>query len=256
MRRIFFVAMALAFASSLHAGITYRVETITEGARAHKMSSIAKVEGDRVRTEILEGDGKFFQNGDVMLGGKGSRVVTVLNPSKKTYYVIDFDALNKRTAETTENLKKYMTESQPVVDVKDEGDGGFVEGYPTHRYLVTTSTEIKTTTNTSRIEMMGETWTTDKLPAEAMSLTEETFHSGDPMVDTTIKTMRSKISGFVLKADHTSRLTMNGSTTTSKMKLRVTNIHRADFPPSDFVVPPGYSKVENPIEEMLAKMGR
>jgi hypothetical protein len=50
-------------------------------------------------------------------------------------------------------------------------------------------------------------------------------------------------------------MTIGGSTTSSTSHTNVTSIHRATFPPSAFMIPAGYKRVDSPIDAMLNTLG-
>ena len=259
MKRISAVVAVLAFAARLQAGITYRFESISEGTKTQTFSGVAKIEGGQSRVDVSSSDEKFFPPGAAIHSSSTSSVLTVLNPAKKTYYQIDFEHLGETAAATQKELSKFMSVSEPKVDVKKEGPGGLVEGYPTQRYRSISSIEIRVNTPGShmmnRMDMTSEVWTTEKIPADAGKQLQMPFHSGVEGIDKLISATHSRISGFPLKEVTTTRMTLNGTTTTLTRRSSVTNIRRATFGAAEFVVPAGFTKVESPIDEMLKKAG-
>ncbi len=259
MKRIGAVVVALAFAARLQAGITYRFESVSEGTKTQTFSGVAKIEGGQSRVDINRSDEKFFPSGAAILSSNTSSVLTVLNPAKKTYYELDFEHLGETAAETQKELSKFMSVGEPKVDVKKEGPGGLMEGYPTQRYRSNASIEIRINTPGShmvnRMEMTSEVWTTEKIPADAGKQLQMPFHSGIEGIDKLMSATHSRISGFPLKEVTTTRMTLNGTTTTSTRRSSVTNIRRATLGATEFAVPAGFTKVDSPIDEMLKKAG-
>jgi Domain of unknown function (DUF4412) len=255
-RPLLVAAFALAFASQAGAGLTYRTETTTSGVRTRVMIGIVKVESDQSRFDITKSDEKMFETGSVILSSSTSAVVTVLNPAKKTYYVIDFAKVASSVAETQKQLAPLVTIPRPVATVKSEGAGGLVEGFPTKRWLVDASIEMKTALDNSakQITMRSEIWTTEKLPAAAASILDSSKLPGDPVFDS-LGASRAKMTGFPLKSVTVTKMTFAGSTTTSTSRTSVTGIHNATFPASDFVIPAGYKRVDSPIDTMLNAFG-
>ena len=256
MNRWLVIACALGFAGQLGAGLTYRTETTTAGVRKRVMSGIVKVESGQSRFDVTKSDEKMFEAGSVILSSSTGSVITVLNPMKRTYYVIDFAKVASSVAETQKQLAPLVTIPKPVATVKSEGAGERVEGFPTKRWLVDATIEIKTALDNSpkQITMRSEIWTTDKLPDAAASILDSSKLPGDPILDS-LSAARAKMTGFPLKSVSVTKMTIAGSTTTSTSRTSVTGIHNATFLPSDFVIPAGYKRVDSPIDTMLNAFG-
>lgn len=253
------LSTALVFVcANADAGLTYRSESVTSGVKPHTLSGVAKIDGPNRRFEVLHNDGKLFATGSIILSSTKNHISTVLNPATKTYYVIDADKLQASVASTRKEISPYITMPEPQFTVKDDGPGGLIEGYPTERWLLTINTEIKmhATGNHSDTHMVttGMTWTTDKVPAEAAAMFSDASFGRDNILDA-FQRAHEKIHGFPLKAEMTTKMTIGGSTTTTMMRHNVTNIRSANFPASDFVIPPGYKQVPSPIDAMLARAG-
>jgi hypothetical protein len=256
MNRWFIVAFVLTLANQLSAGLTYRTDTTTLGVRARVFNGIVKVEAGQSRFDVTKSDEKMFETGSVILSSSTSSVITVLNPSKKTFFIIDFVKIASSVAETQKQLAPLVTIPRPVVTVKSEGAGELVEGFPTKRWLVDASIEIKTALDNSpkQITMSSEIWTTEKLPAAAASILDTSRLPGDPVFDS-LGAARAKMTGFPLKSVTVTKMTIAGSTTTSTSRTSVSGIHNATFPTSDFVIPAGYKRVDSPIDTMLNAFG-
>jgi len=166
---MFVAAAVLLFAARANGGLTYRAETVTEGVKVHSFSGIVKVESGQSRFEITRSDEKLFEAGSVVLSSAKDSFITVLNPAKKTYYVLDFARVASSVAETQKQLAPWMTIPKPVATVKNEGPGGIIEGYPTQRWLIDAVIEVKTHSpadkSEKRFTTTSEIWTTEKLPA-------------------------------------------------------------------------------------------
>ena len=216
------------------------------------MSGIVKVESGQSRFDVTKSDEKMFEAGAVILSSSTSSVITVFNPAKRTYYVIDFAKVASSVAETQKQLAPLVTIPTPVATVKSEGAGELVEGFPTKRWLVDASIEIKTALDNSpkQITMRSEIWTTEMLPAAAASILDSSKLPGDPILDSA-GAVRAKMTGFPLKSVTVTKMTIAGSTTTSTSRTSVTGIRNATFPPSEFVLPAGYKRVDSPVDAML-----
>lgn len=247
---------SLVFASQLHAGLTYRTDTTTTGVRTRVLNGIVKVESGQSRFEVTRSDERMFETGSVILSSSTGSVINVLNLAKKTYYVIDFAKVASSVSETQKQFEALVTIPKPVTTVKNEGSGGIVEGLPTQRWLIDASIEIKTAleNTTKRMTTRSEIWTTDKLPAAAASILESSKLSGNSVLDS-ISEARAKMTGFPLKGVTVTKMTIAGSTTTSTSRTSVTGIRTATFPPSEFVIPAGYKRVDSPIDTMLNAFG-
>ncbi len=182
----------------------------------------------------------------------------MLNPAKKTFYLLDFAKIASSVAEAQKQLAPWMTMPKSVATVRNEGPGGLVQGYPTQRWVIDSSMEMKMHTpaddGARHITTRSEIWTTEKLPAEASSIIQNSQLPGDPIFDA-IHDAHAKMKGFALKSVTVTTMTIGGSTTSSTSRTSVTGIHTATFPPSDFVIPAGYKKVDSPIDAMLSTLG-
>ncbi len=258
MNRWLIAAFVLAFANQLGAGLTYRTDTTTEGVRTRVFNGIVKVEAGQSRFDVTKSDEKMFETGSVILSSSTSSVITVLNPAKKTWFIIDLAKVASSVAETQKQFAAWVTIPKPVTTVKSEGAGGIVEGFPTQRWLVDASIEIKThaavDNSAKRMTTHSEIWTTERLPAAAASILESSKLAGDSVLDS-LSEARTKMTGFPLKSVTVTKMTIGGSTTTATSRTSVSGIHTATFPPSDFVIPAGYKRVDSPIDAMLNAFG-
>jgi hypothetical protein len=258
MNRWLVAAIACAVAARLNAGLTYRTETITAGVRPHTFNGVVKIEAGQSRFEVIKSDEKMFEAGSIVLSSAKEDVITVLNPARKTYYVIDLAKVASSVAETQKQLAPWMTIPKPETAVRNEGSGGIVEGYATQRWVIDAVINMKmhapADNREKRFATTSEIWTTDKLPAEASSVIQGSSLPGDPILDA-IRESHAKLKGFPLKSVTVTTMSIGGSTTTSTSRTNVTGIRRASFPPSAFTIPAGYRKVDNPIDAMLAGIG-
>ncbi len=99
-----------------------------------------------------------------------------------------------------------------------------------------------------------EILTTEKLPATASSMALNSSPPDDPVFGA-IRDAYAKIKGFPLRSVTVTKMTTSGSTTTTRSRTNVTAIHVATFPLSDFEIPSGYKRVDNPIDAMLNAFG-
>ncbi|HEY3055323.1 MAG TPA: hypothetical protein VGK31_05270 [Thermoanaerobaculia bacterium] len=262
MKRIAAVVVALAFVSEVHAGITYRFESVTEAASPHVFTGVVKADQGKVRMEVVSGaDAQLiFEKGSVVLSSSGSGILTVLNPSKKTYYEMDLGHLLAGAATFMSTPYAKIDVKNPRVSVSKKGSGGSLQGFPTTRSTIDSSFDmvLKMMGETKppiRLSMTTEVWSTDRLPATAANVIESIrVRTGVESLDKMIDAQTSGVVGFPLKQVTTTRITMNGSTTTGRTRSQVTDIRQSSFAASEFAVPAGFTKVDNPLEAKLNEL--
>lgn len=249
MKHLVVVLATLFSAAQLDAGLSYRIEQITEGVRTRSTVQLVKSEGGKSRMQVVKGDSKLFGEGAIVLTSPKSHTITVVDMAKKTYSVIDLDQLSNAAANLGKAFKQQMPD--PIVTVTREGDGGIVEGFPTQRWRMTVKQDLKNSmTGIQHLEMTTQMWTTDKLAAEDPGEFDSARMSGGPLMSA-LEKARSQIKGFPLKMIATTKVIMGGSTTTQVMRTNISEIRRATFPPASFEVPPGYKKVDSPIDKLI-----
>lgn len=261
MKRILIAFLAAAFATSAFAGITYKFNSTTTGMAEKTFAGVVKSDGAKSRIDVTESDDTMFPAGAIVFSNNGT--LTVFDPSKKTYYSLDLDKYVQQSlglAQMSPFVK--MDFGNPKTSVHDDGAGGTIAGYPTHRSTITTSFDIAssllggeqmkvTITSSSRI------WLTDKLPASAASIFQTSrARTGVPAIDKVLESTAS-LKGFPVKQVTESRVSVNGgdemtSTTTSTVSDVNAN---ANVPASDLAMPSGYTKVDDPLASALKNMG-
>jgi len=230
------------------AGITYDFRTVTTGLQGTDQRVHASVEGANVRLDFETGDGMLFRNGAVAVSHDGGTKLTVLDPQAKTFFDIDLSSLN---AGEMANMFKLSNEK---VSVKDAGDGGVMEGYPTQRKTVTAGADVVIGNAMSmHFEVTMESWSTAKIPMEAAGfLQRRTGNTGLPMLDKLIAAQSNAVKGFPLKQITTVKV-MKGGKTTLEMSstTTVSNVKQKTVPAASFVVPAGYRRVASPIDRLM-----
>jgi len=250
--------IAVVVVTEARAGITYRFESVTQGLTSHTFSGTVKADRGGVRIDVASGDGMFFDDGSIILSSTGGRVVTVINPSKKTFYELDLENLLGHAAGALSQFRELVNveAKNPRVAVRDAGAGGIVEGYATHRSHVVSSFDLlmkmfgeKTP---ARIDINTDVWSTDRFPAEFANVMQTSrLRTGIEAIDKLIESQTTSLRGFPLKQVTTTRMTTRGSTTSSTTTSRVTSIRPATVDAAEFVVPRGYRKVDNPVDSLL-----
>ena len=236
-------------ASAAQAGITYRMENVTKGVRPRTFAGIAKIDAGKSRFEVTRNDSsKIFETGSVILSSTGKNVMTVLNPAKKTYYVIDLDEIGKVLQEAQQQLRPFLNAQKPTIAVKGDGDGGIIEGFPTRKWIVTIATK-----DSANLTM--QVWTTDKIPADAADAFQNSEMAGGTPLTEALRVVRKQMTGFPLKSITTTKMNVGGSSTSVTSDMKVTQVRTTNFPPSTFAMPAGYKKVDSPIDAMLGAVG-
>lgn len=244
MRSVALVSAALFCATQLHAGLTYRVEEVSQGVKAHRKIEIIKSDNGNTRSEIVQSDDKWMPSGAIVLGAKGSHAFSVLDPVKKTYWVLDGDRVMTSSAALEKKLGNVLPIGQAQIGVVDRGAGEPIEGYPTHRWDAHAVN--------GALDMTMHFWMTDKIPTDAAA--EVRAASAASSWLRAIADARSKMKGFPLRLISIAKFTVNGSTMTQKSTMNIVAIHHTTIDPSEFVVPAGYTKVASPIDELIGAL--
>jgi hypothetical protein len=259
MKRIVVVLATLAVAVPSFAGITYRFTTTTEGTRASSVSGMVKSDGSKGRVEIVSGDELIFKPGSVILSSGGS-AITVFDPAKKTYYQLDLEKYLRSTIGGQSSLVSVDI-SNPHVNVRELGAGPAMQGYPTRRARLTTSFDLAPKFAGQIQAQIGvsldsEVWLTDKLPAGAANVLQSSrLRTGVEAIDKIIDSSAA-LHGFPLKQVTRSKITVGGATSDGGTNTTiVSDIHEAEIAPSEFAIPAGFTKTDDPLEAMLKNLG-
>jgi hypothetical protein len=247
MKRILYSVVIVLAAIPATAGLTYDFHTSTTGLQASEQQGRVTADGANLRMEFSTGDNAMFHNGAVMVSHNSGATIDVLDPQEKTYWELDLSSLN---AGPLADMVKMTNEK---VNVRDAGDGGTIEGYPTHHTIVTASADMSIGGAPAgmHLELTMESWTTDKIPAEAAAfLHRRAGSSGLPMLDKLIAAQSDSIKGFPLKSITTMKVA-GGANMEMTSTTNVTNIKKANVAPASFEVPKDYKKTQNPVEKMM-----
>src|SRR5581483_3589847 len=147
--------------------------------------------------------------------------------------------------------------ANPNVKVTDAGDGGTIEGFPAHKYVLDASYDMNIDAMgqqmTTHITMNTESWTTDKLSAEMSSFLQmRGIHTGIELVDKLIDAQRGSMHGFPLKQVSTIRIGQGGGgDMTMITTATVSDIQQKNVDASVFNAPAGYTKVDDPVTKMM-----
>ncbi len=264
MRRFPIVLSAFLLSTSAFAGITYQFRTTSEGIGGQSMSGVVQSDAGRSRIEITTSDNTMFPAGSVIVSSGGG-TMTVFNPAKKTYYEMDVAKYLQQSAGLAATKASPLVKidfSNPRTSVRDQGAGQPIEGYPTRHSTVDTSfqmipsvTGVLPPMNVA-VHTTTQIWLTDKLPAAAASILQSSqVQTGIPAIDKILEST-SSLKGFPLKQVTTSSVSINdGDPMTSTTTSVVSNIRTVNVAPSQFALPSGYTRVDDPVHAMMKRLG-
>jgi hypothetical protein len=257
MKRFLIASALFAIAAAASAGLTYKVQSTTAGARPMTMAGTVNVEGSSMRFDVASGDGMLFKDNSIVLSSDGGKTMSIFDPSTHNYYDLHLDQLLSSTTSMLSSLGGMVKVSfkDPHVEVRDGGDGGTIEGYATHKYILDASYDVDIDAMGQKMlihaKMTTENWTTDQLSGEFASFIQTRgMRTGIDAVDRLIEAQGNAARGFPLKQVSTVR--MNDVTITTSSS--VTDIQRRAIGASQFATPSGYTKVDDPITKMMRQM--
>ena len=257
MKQVLAIAIALLLAVSASAGITYDFRSVTGGIAEQSIAGSVQAEGSSMRIDFTSGDGMLFTTGSYALSTGGSKL-TVIDPSAKTYYDLDTDALlggaDALLGQFGGAVKFEVKD--PKVKVTGGGAGGTIAGFPAQKSRVDSSYAMVIDAFGQKIdiamEMGTDVWWTDKLPAEAMTFLQmRSFRTGVEAVDKMLAAQTSAVKGFPLKQVTTTKIVMNGNPMTTTATSEVTNVRQGKVDATVFAKPAGLKKVDSPVDGML-----
>jgi hypothetical protein len=238
------------------AGVTYDFRSETTGLQQVTVDGTVAVEGPNLRMSMFHGYAMVFQNGSIILSRDGGKTLSVFDPETHTYFEITLDEVTASIAGVLKNSAVNVTFDNPVVNVKDAGDGGTLEGFPTKKTLLEATIDIHIDamgqTLTSKMSMHNESWTTDKVPANAVNVFQQrSVVTGIDALDKLIAAQSASLKGrFPLKQVTTVHLIQNGRDLATTTTATVSNIKQKAIDASVFAQPEGYSRVDNPLKGM------
>jgi len=200
-------AALLLIASNALAGIAYRFDGTATG------SGRVIAEGPKMRVEFLRGERVF----SVMISTDGGKTLTTLDPATKTFNVTNvaglFEAVSLTNAKAT---------------ARDLGDGGTLEGYPTRKWVVDGSYDLRVGDTPVHFTMHSESWRTERI-------TEDAQLKGSSVAEAM---MPANVKGFPLKEV----MTIASKGGTVKSTTEVHDVRRVSTTPAMFAVPAGYKR--------------
>jgi len=262
MKRVFLAVTFAAFAHSAFAGLTYKVDSASTGFRDSMTSGVAEVEGKNFRFNVTKGDAAIFPDSSFVISQNGGRTLVVADPGTKTYYELSLDQISGGAGAILQQMGGMVKFDivNPKVSVRDLGAGEKIEGYATtHKNMDTSydmSLDVMGQKMTIGMSMSTESWVTDQIPLDFASFLQTAdLHTGFDAIDKLIAAQTKGLSGFPLKQVASIHIVQNGATMDMKTTTTISGIEKKSFPASEFAVPDGFRKTENPIDKMMKAMG-
>ena len=261
MKRFLFASALSAIAISASAGLTYKVQSTTTGVRSMTLAGTVHVDGPRMRFDVASGDGTLFKDNSLVLSSDGGKTMSIFDPATHNYYDVHLEQLLNSSSSMLNSLGGLVKVEfkNPHVEVRDGGDGGPIEGFPTHKYVLEASYDMAIEAMGQKMMMHSamttENWTTDQLSNEFGSFIQARgLRTGIDAVDRLIEAQATATRGFPLKQVSTVHLNQAGGDMTITTTSSVSNIQRRAIEPAQFTAPSGYTKVDDPITKMMRQM--
>jgi hypothetical protein len=253
-------------ASSAPAAIQYEFRQTTssdlESIPSSDCAGRAIIDGDRSRVEFLAGNA--YPPGTYMIATNGSRTMTFIDPSKKTFVEIN-------AASVTNSIgARKISIANKKIDVTKMADQVTIAGFPTEHYRMVMSYDITVAFGSMPLTQSVKT-TIDKWTTNAFGEIGDTFlasgalRTGNADLDDLMSAENTNIKGFALKQvvnvttvnNHGSQKTASelhvNRTVTQTRELLVTSINPAFKPGlATFSVPVTYHKA-GPIHDDTQK---
>ena len=255
------VILLLTVSSSAFAGLTYKTQSSTTGMQNINIVGTVSVDGPRMRLDVAKGDNLMFKDNAIILSNDGGRTMSVYDPAAKTYFELQLQDLIGNTSTMLKNLGDMVKFSfdNPQVSVRDAGDGGTIEGFPTHKYVLDASYDMNIDAMgqkvTTHMTMNTETWSTEQLSSEMTSFLQmRGIRTGIAGIDKLIEAQSTSMHGFPLKQVSTVHVTQGANDMAMTTTSTVTEVVKKSIDASNFAAPAGYSKVDDPITKMIKAM--
>src|SRR4051812_42443892 len=197
---VFTVVLTTASAPSAYAAIEYEfrqtMSSDLESIPSSDCAGRAIIDGDRSRVEFLSGNA--YPPGTYIIGANGSRTMTFIDPSRKT-----FVEGNAASVASSIGARKN-TIANKKIDVTKMADQVKIAGFPTEHYRMVMSYDITVAFGSMPLTQTVKT-TIDKWTTNAFGDVGDTFlasgalHTGNPDLDDLMSAENSNIKGFALK---------------------------------------------------------
>jgi len=252
-------------ASSASAAIQYEFRQTTssdlESIPSTDCAGRAIIDGDRSRVEFETGNA--YPPGTYVIATNGSRTMTFVDPSKKTFVEIN-------AASVTNSIgSRKITIANKKIDVTKMPDQVSIAGFPTEHYRMVTSYDITVAFGTMPLTQSVRTtidkWTTNAFgDVGDIFLSSGALHTGNPDLDDLMTAENTNIKGFPLKqvvnvttinshAGNTASQLHVNRTVTQTRELLVTSIQpTAKVGLATFTIPVTYHKA-GPVQDDTQK---
>lgn len=255
---VMFLSVSLVNLQNASAAIQYEFRQLSssdmEGAEAADCSGRAIIEGEKSRVEFVNCNS--YPSGTFVLTTNGSRMLTFVDPAKKTY--VEVNAAGVATALGTTNI----TISNKKVNSVDMPDHPDIAGIPTAHQRLTLDYDITVTFGsvplTQSVHTIIDRWTTMAFGDMAETfLSGGALHTGNAALDDLVALENAKGKGFPLKQTvHTTIINTHAQKVQSQLvvsrtanvtrELTVTSINPvAKLAASTFLVPAGFHRAES-----------
>ena len=261
MRKSLVAVVVLLVAGSASAGIEYEFRQTTQsdldGGHPTECAGRAVIDGARSRVEFLSGD--LYPPGTYVITKDGSRTLTFVDPSKKTFAEINAAAVANALGATKINITNQKVEMTPMPDHP------VIAGIPTDHYRLAIDYQITVNFGSLPLTQMVHTLI-DKWTTMAFGDVGETFlsggvlHTGNASIDDLLSAENTKFKGFALRQTVQLTTVNNHATTGSKLgvnrmvtqsrEMLVTSIQSTpQIAATQFVVPASFHKADPLIDD-------
>ena len=255
------VFLVMAIASSAFAGVTYKAQSTTTGVRNMTIAGTVSVDGPHMRMDVAKGDNMLFKDNSIVLSSDAGKTMSVYDPSSKTFFDLQLQDLLGNTSSMLKNFGDMIKVSfdNPQVTVHDGGDGGTMDGFPTHKYVLDAQYDMNIDAMgqkmTTHLSMNTETWATDQLASEMSSFLQvRGLRTGIENIDKVIEAQTNGVRGFPIKQVSTVKISQQGNDLTMTTTSTVTDVVKKTIDASSFAPPAGYTKTDDPMTKMLKQM--
>ena len=256
------VAVVLLLAvQSASAGIQYEFRQTTqsdlEGSQPTECAGRAVIDGARSRVEFLSGN--VYPPGTFVVTTNGSRTLTFVDPSKKSFAEVNAAAVANAIGATKISI------SNQKIGMTQMPDHPVIAGIPTDHYRLTIDYQITVKFGSLPLTQMVHTLI-DKWTSMAFGDVGDTFlsggvlHTGNADIDELLAAENTKVKGLALRqtvqlmtvnnnATGASKLGVN-RTVTQTREMLITSIQATtQIAATQFTVPPSFHKADPVLDD-------
>ena len=257
MRRVLLGVVLVLAGLPASAAVEYEFHQVTrsdlENVPSTDFTGRAVIDGDRSRVEFLTGNA--YTPGTYLISTNGNRLMTYVDPAKKTYLEVNAASVANALGATK------LTVTNKRVNESDMDDHPVIAGLPTDHYRLSLAYDITLSLGSLTLTQAVST-IEDKYVTTAFGDVTEAFlassalKTGNPELDELTEFENRRVKGFALKQVVTttttnSRPQVPGSalkmsrTITTTREITVTSISsRPNVPTAVFLVPVGFKKAD------------